>query len=153
MLFIDQFITCRKDESLGPILNRQYHKHTRCCKRQNKQGKTICRFDFPRYPMRKTEILSPLDKNIDPDNVKAIKNNYKYIVSETEKNVKVNENPSFDEYLGLLNMTEKDYVLALRSNLRGHRVFLQKKLNERRLNGYWKKIYSTGPETWTFNLF
>jgi len=60
----------------------------------------ICRFDFPRYPIRKTEILSPLDKNIDPDNVKAIKNNYKYIVSETEKNVKVNENPSFDEYIG-----------------------------------------------------
>ena len=29
--FIDKFITCKKDETLGDLMNVQYHKHTHTC--------------------------------------------------------------------------------------------------------------------------
>ena len=29
--FIDQYITCKRDDTLGEIMNKQYHKHTRTC--------------------------------------------------------------------------------------------------------------------------
>jgi len=140
--FVDKFITCSKDESLGTAMNRQFHKHQKTCQKKKKGGEDSCRFDFPRYPMRKTRILSRLDSTFSREDVKKYKAIHKQIVAATKDIASTDENCSFGEYLGKLRLTENDYILALRSNLRGHKVFYQRDLRERFLNVYNRDILS-----------
>jgi len=56
------------------------------------------------------------------------------------KTVRVEENCSFTDHLAMLKLSEEDYTLALRSNLRRHKVFLRRNLSERNLNQYNRDI-------------
>ncbi|KAK3926549.1 Secretory phospholipase A2 receptor [Frankliniella fusca] len=88
--FIDEFMTCKKDDSLGDLINRQYHKHSFTCKR----GKQKCRFNYPLVPMRNTKILFPLD-DIETNEKKDLQTLFKKIKVDMEKIAKVNEDCSF----------------------------------------------------------
>ena len=130
--FIDEFVTCKKDESLGDLMNRQYHKHTATCKK-NVKSSEVCRFDYPRPPMRKTKILLPLGPD---DDKKKAKELMKEIEIKTEQIARTNEDCSFDEYLEQLNVDEDSYIQAVRSKLKKPTVCLRRNVNERKINAY-----------------
>ena len=92
--------------------------------------------------MRKTEILFQLGKDFADGDNKNYKRLYAHLKEETEKISIIDGNCSFDEYLQKLNTTETDYILALRSNVRGHKIFYKRNLSERKLNVYNRDILS-----------
>ena len=58
--YIDHIITCRKPESdpeLQDLVNRQTHQHSHTCR---KKSKNICRFNYPRPPIRCTQFFTLL---------------------------------------------------------------------------------------------
>ena len=130
--FIDEFATCKKDASLGELMNRQYHKHTATCKKGVKSSE-VCRFDYPRPPMRKTKILLPLGPD---DDKKKTRELMKEIQIKTEQIARTNEDCSFDEYLEMLNVDEDSYIQAVRSKLKKPTVCLRRNVNERKINAY-----------------
>ena len=136
--FIDKFITCAKDETLGDLLKRQYHKHTRTCKR----GKIKCRFGYPIPPMKRTRILLPIDNDdMDALQIKKLKDEYSDIVNKMEKIAKKDENCTFNEFLKYLDIDEDHYILVIRSTLKQPKVYLKRNLNERKINAYHKILF------------
>jgi len=57
--FIDTIITCKKDKSLGDLMNLQYHRCTQTCKKNVKNNQSW-RFNYPHPPMTQTKILLPI---------------------------------------------------------------------------------------------
>ena len=85
--------------------------------------------------MKSTKILVPLDP-MDKENLKSHKDNYKSIKTFINKVTKKDENMTFEEVLEKLELSEDEYMLALRSSLKGPKVFLRRNLNERTINAY-----------------
>ena len=59
--FIDKIICCQlpvNDFELQKLVNRQIHRHFNTCR---KKSKNECRFNYPKPPMRATEIVYPLE--------------------------------------------------------------------------------------------
>ncbi|KAK3914521.1 Elongation factor Ts [Frankliniella fusca] len=110
--FIGSFVTCKKDETLGELMNLQFHRCTRTCKKNAK------------------------DKQ---EKLKA-KKLWSEIKEQTEVIAKNHEDCSFDEYLAYLNVDEQSYIQALRSKLKRPTVFLGRNLNERRVNAYNREM-------------
>lgn len=59
MEFIDNIITCENDPK-NPNVFYQYHVCTQSCWKKNKLNDKTCRFKYPRFPMKETDILKPL---------------------------------------------------------------------------------------------
>lgn len=135
-IFIDQYITCKKDMTLGELMNKQFHKHSRTCKK-NVKSSQVCRFDFPRPPMRTTKILLPLSAE---DGKKEYKQLMNVIEVKTERIARTHENCSFDEYLQMLQVNENDYIKAVRSKLKRATVCLRRNVCERKVNAYNKDM-------------
>lgn len=55
--FIDNYVTCKKDEDMPNLVNFHTHRHARTCR---KKCKAICRFNFPLPLMPYTVVLDPL---------------------------------------------------------------------------------------------
>ena len=63
--FIDRIITREKSpeySDLCTLVNRQVHRHSHTCK---KNSQKLCRFNYPQPSMRSTQILYPLDIDMD----------------------------------------------------------------------------------------
>ncbi|KAK3928947.1 tRNA (guanine-N(7)-)-methyltransferase [Frankliniella fusca] len=120
---IDSFVTCKKDETLGELMNLQFH-----------------RFNYPLPPMRKNKILLPLSNDMDEQEKLTARKLWSEIKEQTEIIAKNHEDCSFDEYLAYLNLDEQSYIQALRSKLKRPTVFLGRNLNERRVNAYNKEM-------------
>lgn len=138
--FIDQFITCKKDPSIAHLLKYMHHKHTRSCK-VKKNGKMVCRFGFPRLPMRQTSILHPLEtekeieeKHIHSEKLKEIKQKTEEILKDKDVDL------TFDEYLEKIGFNENDYILAIRSELMRPKIFLRRDICEAYINNYNKDL-------------
>ena len=80
--------------------------------------------------MKATKILLPLEEK-DNEHIKTHKDNYKSIKSFINKVTKKDEDMTFEQVLEKLELTEDEYILALRSSLKGPKVFLRRNLNER----------------------
>ena len=133
--FIDSIITCQKPSgnlNLITLVNRQIHRHSHSCR---KRKKNECRFNYPQPPMETTQILHPLDKDIEPHLLKNYKEMWTRIKKELN-DLKEGQSITFNELLSHLNVTEEDYLLALRSSLNSPTVFLKRKPNELRINNY-----------------
>lgn len=77
--FIDKMITCEKPperSELFTLVNRQVHRHSHTCR---KKSQRVCRFNYPQPPMRSTQILYPLDVDIDDNELKHHKDVWKYV--------------------------------------------------------------------------
>ncbi len=134
--FVDKYISCSldvEDDELDYV-NVQKHRHSKTCR---KRGKAICRFGFPKPPMRETKVLTPLDDG-DVD-VKLCKQNYANMAKEFDAMV---SEPviSFDKVLERLDMTYTDYENAIRSSIKTPTVFLKRQSNEGRVNNYMKNL-------------
>ena len=149
--YVDKYVTCSKSldvsflspEENQQLISRQTHRHTRTCPHKSK----VCRFNFPKPPMEKTTILKPFDKgtkekplsNEQKKELVEHKANFKKIEetlnnwANQPQNEKIN---TMDEFLDYLKMSYSDYVSAVRSSIHTDTVFLERKVDERWINGY-----------------
>jgi len=133
--YIDRIITCQKpvnNPELLNLVNRQLHRHSHTC---HKNTRSECRFNYPQPPMRETNILYPLDSDMPEDELKIHKDNWKMIKKHLD-DMKEGEEISFDQLLHDLQVTEENYLLAVRSSLHAATVFLKRNPNELRINNY-----------------
>lgn len=127
--FIDKHVTCKKDDTITELINYQTHRHARTCR---KKGKAICRFNYPIPPMSKTVILHPIDSSTEQICIADCKKNFDKIAQKLD-DMKYGSDQTFSELLAELNLTEKDYINAIRSSLQRDKVFLKRKPSEIRI--------------------
>jgi len=134
--YIDNIITCQRswdDEALDSLVERQLHRHTRSCKKQQRKT-TVCRFGFPKYPMPQTEILEPLlcdaaEKDVHTGNLKRV-NAFLASVKSADESL------SMDDFLASVQLDVDSYILAVRSSLKSAAVFIRRLPSELRVNNY-----------------
>jgi len=146
--FIDQYITCERceDGKMEQLIGYQLHEHSRTCW---KRSKNACRFGFPKPPLDKTLILTPLSDEIDPTLKKTISSIHKKLQEKLkELDRKYKEVIPFQRFLADLNTTYEHYILALRSSIKRATVFLKRSTAEMFVNGYNRKML----ETWEANM-
>ena len=134
-VFTDSAITCSKPSD-NPILlqlvSRQMHRHSHTCR---KGTKAECRFSYPQPPMKCTRILRPINGKTQTSAVAQHKACWKSIQQQLNS-MKEGDNISFDELIIKLGVSEKDYILAIRSSLKCPTIFLKRPPNELRINNY-----------------
>ena len=131
--FIDKFVSCSLDvdEDLAQFGQFQTHKHLKFCR---KKGKPICRFGFLLHPMSYTVILEPLEGDF---------THSKKVYEEIQKkitNEKEGLDLSYEEFLNSLNISEEEYIKAIRSSLNAPEMFLKREPREIRVNPYIKSL-------------
>ncbi len=93
--------------------------------------------------MKETKILYPLN---DKTQLRHYKEIYNKIRDELNSKEFVNiEN--IDQLLNILNISEEEYIKAIRSNIKKPTIFLKRNINETRINPYNKLIL----ELWRAN--
>ena len=134
--FIDKIITCEKpaeNSELVVLVNRHVHRHSHTCR---KKSKSVCCFKYPQPPMRSTRILYPLDTvDMDDNEHERHKDTWAFIKKHLN-DMKMGEDITFYQLLVNLKLTEKDYLLAVRSSLKTPTLFLKRKPSELRINNY-----------------
>jgi len=134
--FIDTYISCSTNvqTEASRHIDLQRHKHSKSCR---KKGQGICRFGFPHAPMKTTRILRPLHSESDENQ----DHNEQYDKIKTKlTDMKDGVDISFEQMLNELDMTEEEYIKALRSSLTEPKVFLQRTPSEIRINPYMKSL-------------
>jgi hypothetical protein len=133
--YIDSVIACRKpdnDPELLELVARQTHRHSHTCR---KKSKNICRFNYPQPPMTSTQILYPLDEDTPQTAVKTSKELWKNINNKLN-DLKEGKDITFDQLLKEFDVSERQYIFAIRSSLNCPTIFLKRCPNELRINNY-----------------
>ena len=134
--YIDNIITGQKptnDDELTELVNtRQIHRHSHTCR---KHARSKCRFNYPQPPLKQTMILYPLDNETPHNHLQMHKDNWTCIKKYLDDMIE-GEDITFDQLLYNLNVTEENYLLAIRSSLNAPTVFLKRNPNELRVNNY-----------------
>ena len=143
--FIDKYITTERSDL---SLEFQQHRHTHCCRRLV-NGAHICRFGIPYPPMLATEILMPLSSEYPAGKRIMAKQNLIRVKAELEK-IRKDGFPehTYSDFLKLLDLTETQYLEAIRSNIRRPTVFLKREVNAVFINAYNTKLLSA----WRSNI-
>ncbi|KAJ1528130.1 hypothetical protein ONE63_008044 [Megalurothrips usitatus] len=124
--FIDKFISCSSKNINEDLKALQTHKHSHTCLK--KSGTTECRFGIPYLPMTKTRILEPLKEDYDEDKIKKLKKIYKKIRARLEDEETIAM--TFDQFLHSLNLSEDQYIKAIRSSLSKHQIFIKRDVQD-----------------------
>lgn len=132
--FINTYISCSKDDAETTLLEYQTHKHTFACKRMV-NGRAVCRFGFPVPPMSETRILRPLGEGEKTEELKA---RAKRIQAHLETMGRSTQESTlnFYEFLEELQLTEDEYLQAIRVPLKSSKIFLRRAPNEIKINAY-----------------
>lgn len=137
VVFIDRFITCKNDAAI-PIIGIQNHKHTRTCYKSKGKNKK-CRFKIPLPMMRNTQILHPLEQDEERYR-KDGKENYTKIHKRIKELFAKPDEISFDDILNQLELSEQEYLFAIRSSLKKSTVFLKRGSMDIGINAYNREI-------------
>jgi hypothetical protein len=136
--FVDKNITCQLPEDDEPLKNLlllvQKHTHSVACRKHGK----ACRFQFPRFPVRKTTAFKPLD-DLPSAAIQEIYQHALKAVSEQIKDIDTTDNMSFDDLLQKSGISEDVYMQALRWVKTKHgqpAILLQRNPNESNINHY-----------------
>ncbi|XP_026475405.1 uncharacterized protein LOC113380264 [Ctenocephalides felis] len=129
--FIDKFLTCKYDPE-DPYVKLQMHRHGHMCYKG--QRTKTCRFKIPHPVMRSTMILEPLQEG------EISKRPYKEIDKLMNTFYAERKFVSFDDVLQKLDMSEAEYLLAIRSTLKQSRLFLKRSSMEVGINSYNRDI-------------
>ena len=97
-------------------------KHTDTPTLVEKKSKKECWFNYPQPPIRSTKILYPLDDDVSENDVRKLNVLWKNIKQQLN-DMKEGENMTFDQLLTDLNVSENDYLLAIRSSLNCPTIF------------------------------
>lgn len=130
-MFISNIISTSTSE---PLVYYQRHRHSNYCRKSKKKE---CRFNFPIPPLKSTQILEPLE--VDEQEMKFHKDNWA-LVSSRLKDLEKEDPQSADEFIHSLEMTEENYIKAIRSTLKEPRVFHKRDTDATRINGYSPSI-------------
>ena len=115
------------------LVNLQLHRRAKTCK---KLGHNVCRFNFPLPPMKETLILQPLDEFMHEESqLKIIKDNYAK-VKELLDDMKYGEDITFNQFLQKLQLSECDYITAIKYSLKCPTLLLKRSPSEIRVNNY-----------------
>ena len=85
--------------------------------------------------MKQTMILYPFDEKTPNSDIKTYKESWKSIKSYLD-DLQNCEDMTFEDSLLKLNITEENYLLAIRSSLNAATIFLKQKPNEMHINNY-----------------
>jgi hypothetical protein len=113
--FIDKYIICKRtcDDEVDPYIKYQIHKHTHTC-RKGRPDNLNCRFGFPKPPLAKTLILTPLPKTLDCESKKKYSDLYNTVKEDLNRRGRNSlENPSFSNYISSLELSEDDYIMGM----------------------------------------
>jgi len=133
--FVDKYVTCRNSQSdeMKDLVNIQLYRHAKTCK---KLGHNVCQFNFPLPPMKETLILQPLDEFMHEESqLKIIKDNYTK-VKELLDDMKYGEDITFHQFLQKLQLSECDYITAIKYSLKHPTLLLKRSPSEIRVNNY-----------------
>lgn len=128
--FVSKYIACSKDETIPALINYQTHRHARTCR---KQGKAICRFNFPIPPMPETLVLHPIN---DTETRSSYEQMYEGIISCLDEVQRDGAEITFEDFLNKLEVDFDTYILIIRSKLIRSKVFLKRSVSESRINSY-----------------
>ncbi|XP_054717389.1 uncharacterized protein LOC129226785 [Uloborus diversus] len=136
--FVDTIMTCSKKSAFA---RNQTHHHTYTCKKKNQKSAKndeddFCRFNIPFFPMDRTRLLEPLEKE-DPN---YSKENHSKIRSYLEKLYHKTPSMSFQKFLKKLDLSRKDYIFAVRSGINRPTIMLKRNVDEILINNYNPKI-------------
>ena len=137
--FIDDHITCYRpteedDPKLQELVGRQMHKHSHTCKKGNHD---TCRFHYPMPPMKQTMLLDPLDEEYEGiDEAKELWTK----IQKTLIDMKYGEQITFATFLEQLQVSEQQYIQAIRSSIKTTTIFLKRSPFEIRVNPYNKYL-------------
>lgn len=116
--FVDKYITCNTEALDYQIAKLHIHHHT---KKRTKTKRKMCRFGFLQPPMKATTILEPcVDKKQDSMQIA------KKLTTILETSI-YDTSVSFEDFLVKINMTENEYIIAIRSTLLRPTLFLTRK--------------------------
>ncbi|KAJ8049970.1 hypothetical protein HOLleu_02958 [Holothuria leucospilota] len=142
--FVDKYISCTDNVNTNcqPMLQLQQHKHSKTCR---KGGKPICRFGFPKPPMKKTQLLKPIESDCTLENLNIMKQNYKRISQVLADCYKMTHglNVSHNRFLSMVGVSEQEYIDAIRSSIKSPAIFLKRTPSAIRVNCYMKNLLET----------
>ena len=148
--FVDEWTTCRLPKDNIELRNQvlAVNTHLKCtasCKKKSNK----CRFNFPRFPCKKTIIAKPLDSNLTEEektvkvekakvNLKIVKENLDKL---TEEDDAFYENMEFDDSIhyfieNVCGIPYAEYEQALSISERGNIIILKRNVTERMVNNY-----------------
>jgi hypothetical protein len=142
--FIDSIISCQF--GVGGVIHQQ-HRHTKTCRRIYK-GVEGCRFNIPYPPMNQTRILLPFPADYPNDVRKAGRSNIERVKAYLEETKSNPEDIDFEQFLFKMNLTYKQYEMALRCSIRRPTVFLKRSISSCFTNAYVKSL----AEVWQANM-
>ena len=132
--FVDSYVSCKVDSNdLSDLVNLQRHKHSKTCK---KRGHAICRFNFPLPPMPRSMILEPLSEADLDENVANMLIEALARIRSLLNSINVDETMTFVEFLEKLNLSEQQYIKAIRLSLKRNTLLLKRSPCEIRINCY-----------------
>ena len=144
--FVDSYISCKADsDDLSELVNLQRHKHSKTCK---KKGRAICRFNFPLPPMPRTVILEPLSESDLDENVADMLKEALGRKRSLLNSINADETITFVEFLEKLDLTEQQYIKAIRLTLKHSTLLLKRSLSEIRINCYYPHLL----KAWRANM-
>ncbi|CAB3993946.1 Hypothetical predicted protein [Paramuricea clavata] len=144
--FVDSYVSCKADsDDLTELVNLQRHKHSKTCK---KRGNAVCRFNFPLPPMPRTMILEPLSETDLDENVADIVKKALGQIRSLLASIKADETMTFDEFLKKLDLSEQQYLKAIRLSLKHNTLLLKRSPAEIRINCYNPNLL----RTWKANM-
>ena len=150
---IDEWVSCSLDTGSEPlnILVKEVnvHGHTHSCEK----GKSPdCRFNFPRFPSKKTLIAHPPSLDMTEERIsqlEAILKKVKNRLNElTDEEIQVDYLNDLDTFLNELEIDTDDYEAALSTSHKGKVVVLKRTLLERNVNNYNKEFLTA----WRANM-
>jgi hypothetical protein len=142
--FIDSIISC--EFGVGGVIHQQ-HRHTKTCRRIVK-GVEGCRFNIPYPPMNRTRILQPFPADYPSDVKNAGRKNFERVKLYLEETKSNPEDIDFEGFLIKMNLTYKQYEMALRCSIRRPTVFLKRSISSCFTNAYLKCL----AEVWQANM-
>ena len=137
--FVDNYVSWKVDSDyLTDIVNLQRHKHSKTCK---KKGNAVCRFNFQLLPMPRTMILEP--ENVAGTLQKALGQ-----IRSLLDSIKADETVNFAEFLEKLELSEQQYLKAIRFSLKHNTLLLKRSPAEIRINCYNQNLL----KAWKANM-
>ncbi len=131
---MDSCVSCTAGSNdLTDLVNLQRHKHSKTCK---KRGHAACRFNFPLPPVPRTMILEPLSEIELDENVTDILKKALERIRTLLDSIKADETMTFVEFLEKLNLSEQQYIKAIRLSLKHSTLLLKRSPGEIRINCY-----------------
>ena len=135
--YYDQIISCTSDvpPELKQYIEYQVHRHSKTCQVGNTH---TCRFSFPIPPMQKTIILEPIVYESEQQEIDLKQKWRKIKRLLNQYGIALELQTTLDEMLTQLDMSEEEYVKAVRTSLVRPKPFLKHRPCEIRINNYMK---------------